>query len=636
MDQFQLSRNGQVFGPMTVEQIQNGLNDGQVLSTDLAWREGMDGWETIQSLFDFEIIEEEVYPDESAPEPAAALPAGPLASGGGGRGGLTPPGRRRIPKPAEKRKIGFLGIAAILAGVAFFGFMVTTWAIGGAIETGVTEQVESIGDHKAVQVEQTFQRGITSSESRTTLFFAEENEEGLALKSTFYHGPVALTGEGPKLVRTYGVTRLDRTNWDPEIADAIDKAFGGKEPIEIHTSVKHSGDSTMEIRLASGEFQPQGGNAEVRFGGGTVFLDGDREGFTHLTGKVDLKGFSATVSGLEEMEWRSEPIVGNLNFKKGSHLQLTLGMEGIEVKSDSGSFQVSKPQLKVDSRQLAPDSAVMVGSTVFSIPKIQGGSPMGEVSMSDLSFRQEMKEAQGGLHGFARYELGGIDLNQDPNAAGMGGPGAMFGQYLNGGLSLEVGARGINTKALEAMTEHSSRMNGLWWAGFRQGIQDGFGPAGEAPAMNSETERGLQEASTEIALQMLELFQPGVSVYTQLDVSKGAAGAYLDLGMGGAKKLTEMTTLREILSSITGTLKADVGQAFMQDPMIQGMLTAQADRGMGMIDPQGYHLLGELKDGVAHLSGQPTPLLDALGPMLDEKIDWETIISGIRSGPMGN
>ena len=439
-------------------------------------------------------------------------------------------------------------------------------------------------------------------------------------------------------MRTYGVTKLDRTNWDPEISDAIDKAFGGKEPIEIHTSVQHSGDSTMEIRLASAEFQPPGGNGEIRFGGGTIFLDGDREDFTHLTGKVDLKGFTASVSGLEEMEMRSEPIVGNLSFEKGRHLQLTLGMDGIEMKGDGGSFQISEPQLNIDSRQLAPDSAVMVGSSVFSIPKIQGASPFGEISVSDISFRQEMKQAQGGLHGLARYELGGINLSQDPNAAGpgMGGPGEAFGQYLKNGLSLEIGARGINAEALDAMSEYSNRVNELWLASFRQGLQEGLNPTGEAPEMDPATLRGLEETSSEIALQMLELLQPGVSVYTRLDISKGAAGAYLDLGIGGTKKLTEMTTLREILSSITGTLKADVGQAFMQDPMIQGMLSAQADNGMGIIDPQGYHLQGELKDGVAHLSGQPTPLLDALGPMLDEKIDWEAIIRGMRSGPMGN
>ncbi len=65
------------------------------------------------------------------------------------------------------------------------------------------------------------------------------------------------------------------------------------------------------------------------------------------------------------------------------------------------------------------------------------------------------------------------------------------------------------------------------------------------------------------------------------------------------------------------------------DPMVGMMLGAQADEGMGVIDPTGYHLRGGLKEGVAYLSDEPTPLLEMLGPMLDEEIDWDGLIEAL-------
>lgn len=43
-------RNGKKFGPFTLEEINGWLKEGRLLTTDLAWREGMAGWIALNSF----------------------------------------------------------------------------------------------------------------------------------------------------------------------------------------------------------------------------------------------------------------------------------------------------------------------------------------------------------------------------------------------------------------------------------------------------------------------------------------------------------------------------------------------------------------------------------------------------------
>ncbi|SVD36662.1 uncharacterized protein METZ01_LOCUS389516, partial [marine metagenome] len=48
--QIQIDRQGQQFGPYTMEQVQQYLADGTLLPTDFAWHEGLSGWVPLSEL----------------------------------------------------------------------------------------------------------------------------------------------------------------------------------------------------------------------------------------------------------------------------------------------------------------------------------------------------------------------------------------------------------------------------------------------------------------------------------------------------------------------------------------------------------------------------------------------------------
>lgn len=48
---FTIARNGSHLGSFSEEEIREGVNAGRFTTADLAWREGMLGWETLASVF---------------------------------------------------------------------------------------------------------------------------------------------------------------------------------------------------------------------------------------------------------------------------------------------------------------------------------------------------------------------------------------------------------------------------------------------------------------------------------------------------------------------------------------------------------------------------------------------------------
>jgi hypothetical protein len=67
-----INRAGQNIGTFTQEEVQQGLNDGRFVPTDLGWREGMETWKTLSEFPGLQI-------PPPLEQPAFPSPAGPLA-----------------------------------------------------------------------------------------------------------------------------------------------------------------------------------------------------------------------------------------------------------------------------------------------------------------------------------------------------------------------------------------------------------------------------------------------------------------------------------------------------------------------------------------------------------------------------
>jgi hypothetical protein len=76
-----VNRNGQQFGPYTIQELQQYVGEGRISATDLAWTEGMAEWKTVGQVLGM-----------GATGMAAPLPPGsPVPPGGGYSGSAVVP-----------------------------------------------------------------------------------------------------------------------------------------------------------------------------------------------------------------------------------------------------------------------------------------------------------------------------------------------------------------------------------------------------------------------------------------------------------------------------------------------------------------------------------------------------------------
>ena len=112
--------------------------------------------------------------------------------------------------------------------------------------------------------------------------------------------------------------------------------------------------------------------------------------------------------------------------------------------------------------------------------------------------------------------------------------------------------------------------------------------------------------------------------------------ANLSLKMKGERRLDELETGREIVNAIEGNLRAEMANSFLPDEMMQMMIGEYVQQGLVQAkeDESGYEFKGDLTNGVLHLAGEATPLLESFGPMLDEPIPWDEFKAGMKAGIM--
>ena len=497
-------------------------------------------------------------------------------------------------------------MAAALAGPLVLGFLIQ--GTSDAFTTQINEDPDS-----GVEIEHSdYERGYLSSHSSVLVRAPGSSGESLALKNTVYHGPIAVTGDGVKFVAAYHIFVLDRADWDSESNSKIRSYWGDAEPLEIHAAVGYSGESSVEVRLAPARGGQEG--EKLVFGGGQIELMPrvDKNDYTKVEALIDIEGL--TLEQGEVAKFSMEPIRGSLNFEQGRHLKVDLTLGEILSKNEEtgNGFRVRQARLLVDTEARTPGSNLNLGSTVFSIPKLELEFAGTTLAVADAAWNFEMNESDDWLHGFSKIEVAGIELS---DRAGPAGPAATLAPHVKDGLLMELGLKGISGEAMEQLSEKLSRL---------QTLIESVATDGEPAAENSSE---VASASSDLLKHLVEIIQPGSQIYYDLNIGKGQAGLHLDLGMGGTLPLAQYGTLREILQSMTGHLRANLDPKLLEIPPIGAAIASPVQAGLGVVDETGFHLNGELRGGVAYVQEQPTPFLESLGPFLDTPIDWDAIFS---------
>ena len=552
-----------------------------------------------------------------------------------------------------------IAIAVVtLAVVLPMGWAGATWFFGNQAESVMDQRLEEANETVSarwdlVSIEKSsFENGFVSSTATTAIYPAgrEEmpDEDKLFLKHTIYHGPLAMTPDGPKICQAYTISVVDWSGLEKDKLEELREVFGDEEPLTIRSIQKMDGAEEVLVELAAASFSDDDGS-EARFGGFLAGIGFDAERtkfwgdfdaavsdakFPNDQGSMKMHPSSADFSYtkgeefaanfqigavdmiVEEGTVKMTESIGSIDIREDSHFKVDVKLGDLEVISppeQDMTMNASGLVFTADFRRIDETSLITVGKGELRAPKIEIEAEGSRMELSDFRVGIESGLEQDKLFGRVGYRFGGIQM------AGPAFPGAgEFGDLLEGGASLEFGVRGVDRRVIE---------------NFYQVIK----VIEEEPNADAATlQRLAPELAETFSNDLFQLFQPGLEIYYELLVGEKGEGAQanLSLKMKGEKRLDELKTGREIVNSIEGALRAEVANSFLPDEMVQAMMREYVQQGLVQAreDKSGYEFKGDLTNGVLHLAGEATPLLESFGPMLDEPIPWDEFKAGIRAG----
>jgi hypothetical protein len=552
-----------------------------------------------------------------------------------------------------------LGIVVISLGVIFLlGWAGATYVFASKTESVVDQLLAEANETMSAQWDflsiekSSFEKGFVSSTATTSIYPAGKevpDDKKLHLKHTIYHGPIAMTPDGPKVCGSHTVSVFDWSQLDEDDRQEMKEMFGEEEPVTMRTTQQVDGAWEFEMEVAAASFSKDG--TEGKFGGfvGTVAMNSERSEFS---GKFDaaesemkfpdkegslkihpstadffytkskaLKGnlkLGAVDGVIDRGTMNITETTGVIDIKNDSHFKMDVKLGDLEmIAPPEQDFTMSASGLvfTADFSRIDETSLITVGKGELRAPKLDIQADGSSILLSDFRIGVETGLEVDKLFGQLEYGFGGIKMS-----------GAEFqgAEELNGvlekGASLAFGVRGIDRPAIENF----------------------YGFIEVATEKSEGNSPDLQSLAPELADMfsddLFNLFQPGLEIFYELVVGERGNGmeANLSLKMGGEKRLDELKSGREIVNAIKGTLRAEVANSFLDDEKMQMMMAEYVQQGLiqAKEDQSGYEFKGDLTNGVLHLAGEATPMLDSFGPLLDEPIPWDEFKAGMKAGIM--
>lgn len=554
-----------------------------------------------------------------------------------------------------------IGIVVGLLGVILLGWAGATYSFASKTEPEMDRLLEEANETISAQWDfmsiekSSFEKGFVSSTATTSIYPAGEevpDDKKLHLKHTIYHGPMAMTPDGPKVCGSYTISVVDWSRLDEDASKEMKEMFGGEEPLTIRSTQQIGGGWEFEMEVAAASFSEDGAaGGEGKFGGfvGTVEINAER---TKFSGDFDAAGSEMKFPD-EDGSLKMQPSTADFSYTKGEDFKANLKFGAvdaviekgtmnftestgvIDIKDDShfkvdlrlGDLElISPPQedfhmtasglvFTADFSRIDETSLITVGKGELRAPKLEMKSEGSSAMLSDFRIGVETGLEAEKLFGQFEYGIGGIKLT-GPEFPG----GEELKAVLEGGASVRAGVRGIDRQVVEnvykiiELAEEKSDGN------------------------LADLESLAPQLAETFSDDLFNFFQPGLEIFYEVLVGEKGQGleANLSLKMKGEKRLDELKTGREIANAIEGTLRAEVAKSFFPDESVEMMMLEYVEQGLiqAREDQSGYEFKGDLTNGVLHLAGEATPLLDSFGPMLDEPIPWDEFKSGIKSGIM--
>ena len=599
--QIYVSKNGQNFGPYTSEQVQSFLQQGNFLPTDLVWYEGLGEWQPAGSVFP----SQPQQPQQ--PKPPLSVPIPPARSSSTAtRQIVTSPGSQyaQVPsRPASHRPVAktqapsrspLVPIAIICVA------LVSLWLGTTLVVSLMTKsQFEKSMAANTVSSLVNYRMGLFSSVALTRLDWGEKTSEGenaVGIRHKIWHGPLAFPEGKPKL----GIGYM-RSTISPD--KNKDEQFGAS----MFSELALNGETSNSINFDPVEVELEDGTKFV-FNGGKMSLTANADQ-SKFSGSMDISAMEFTSSNGNA---RLDPIKGTIDFRQGSYLEIDAQLGGMKIELNGeeakGVFHVEPPQLEAKYRVHSSDLPLYVGKTSLSFPLIKvEGMMNGAVQDIELSSRT-LLDSKSKVNSSTKFEFDSLLLGE-----------ASSPLFKLDATSLEYGFSGIDGVLLAQLNDENQD---IYIEQFKSGFNEDGGDLDDAERM---------EAVNRIVTLWLGLVQPGAEVFARLQL--GGPESTVDIGaeFGGDKKLTETKTLRELITALKGDLKLRIGGDLMESPIVGMQVQGLAQGGLGTMDGNSFRLDGAIENGTVSLGGEATPILEMLGPTLDEPLDWDEILTALQS-----
>ncbi len=449
-----------------------------------------------------------------------------------------------------------------------------------------------------------FEKGFTSSTAKSEITLNEEfmglfdapGDEPITLTMNhkIYHGPVMMTPNGTKTGSSYIMTTMDQESLPEEVKKIIKLVFDGKEPMTSGMLMDAGGDIEIDMEIApmsfnnekflalTGEDDPSSDDVDISFAGMTGHFTTNKEG-TSLKGAFNLGAME--VKGIDDGEaihMVNTASVAEFDIDelyKGTILDGTFEMTFPEILFTAEGTEVTMKGFKVVSTA-EEENGLFGGYGIIDIDKLLIKSPEMPVEFPESKIHLKF-----GLKGFDRESIIKlVDLEQEINSAQM----KLIGNTMSGNE--------LDDTTMESMV----------------------GSAG----------------SYYVAL--IEMIKPGVEIMTDLELSNDTGKSAVNFGLNyvDTKKLLDLKTIREVIMALNGQLKISIDKSMIAGTPAEEAIGMPVAMGFAVEKDGAYESVADLASGELKVNGEPMPVLDMLGGMIDQPIPWDDILS--TAGALGS
>ncbi|MFK8067032.1 MAG: DUF945 family protein [Gammaproteobacteria bacterium] len=490
----------------------------------------------------------------------------------------------------KKLLIGIVLIIPVLwAGITMYASNQTEEMFDDVLAKASQQYTENLPFIKVQK--QSYERGFTTSLAKSVMVidlgFFDENEESIEVvfNTKIFHGPVMVTPKGIKFGTSYTQITLDQSSLSDDVREMVSWFFSEQEPFTsgIQTGLGEMAEFDLEVAPISidakaiAKLSGEDYDAEHPFKMAVAGIKGDFTGNlegTQLVGTIDI--------GAINMEAKEEG--ENINMSMAPSSILIDIKEAYKGTMIDGNIVMKLPEFSFSDGSI--EGLKLHGMTLTSIAKNENDSFSGN-AIFDIEKLLVPSTATG------------IKLPQSK-------------------VHLSMGIKGFNRADIIKLLDVSQQMN-----------KTQFEMMGNN---NLEASQDAMMKSVAAYFSVLsDTIRQGVGTNNLLEVSNetGKASINFDLNYADTKSLMELKTVRDLIIALQGQLNISVSKGMIAGTPAEEAIGMPVAMGFAVDKGETIELDAVLGTGEVSVNGEPMPILDMLGDMLDQPIPWEALQQGM-------